>query len=185
MSYEFADGYKIRDQGGLHFVTFTVVGWIDLFSRKLYRDIFLENLQYCRTNKNLKVGAYVMMTNHIHLIVQSDTSKLSDTIRDVKSYSTKRFLKAINAEPESRREWLLYMFSFYANNTNRNDEFKIWTGNNHPEQITSKDFLISKLNYIHENPVRSGMVAKPEDYIYSSASNYVNGSGFFEIDFLF
>jgi putative transposase len=42
MSYEYADGYKIRDQSALHFMTFTIVGWIDLFSRRLYRDIFKE-----------------------------------------------------------------------------------------------------------------------------------------------
>ena len=126
-----------------------------------------------------------MMSNHIHLIMQSDTSKLSDTIRDLKSYSTKKFLAAIKAEPESSREWLMYMFRFYANNTNRNDEFKIWIGDNHPEQITSKDFLFSKLNYIHENPVRSGTVAKPEDYLYSSASSYVSNNGFLKSIFCF
>lgn len=185
MSYEYADGYKIKDQGALHFITFSIEGWIDLFSRQLYRDLFLENMQYCRLNKALKVGAYVIMSNHIHLLLQSAAGKLSDTIRDLKSYSSKKFIAAIQAEPESRRDWLMYMFDFYAKRTNKNEIFKIGTNDNHPEAIYSQSFLLSKLNYIHENPVRAGLVMKAEDYVYSSASNYVHDKGISVIDFLF
>lgn len=184
MSYEFADGYKIRDQYALHFMTFTVVGWIDLFSRQVYRDIFLTNMTYCRQKKNLAVVAYVIMTNHVHVIWQSKTGSLSDTLRDFKSYCTKQFIATIESENESRENWLLHMFRFYANRTNQNKEFKIWTGDNHPEEIYSKEFFITKLNYIHENPVRAGWVQRPDDYIYSSASNYETGKGIFEIDYL-
>lgn len=184
MSYEFADGYKIRDQHALHFMTFTVVGWIDLFSRQVYRDIFIKNMAFCREKKNLAVGAYIIMTNHVHVIWQSKSGRLSDTLRDFKSYCTKQFITAIENEHESRENWLLHMFGFYANRTNQNKDFKIWTGNNHPEEIYSKEFLITKLNYIHENPVRAGWVKKPEDYIYSSASNYETGKGILDIDYL-
>jgi len=185
MSYEFADGYKIRNQFGLHFMTFTIVGWIDLFSSTLYRDILIKNMEYCRKNKSLKIGAYVIMTNHVHVIWQSTKGKLSDTLRDFKSFSTKEFVETIMNESESRRDWLLHMFRFYANRTNQNKEFKIWTGDNHPEEIFSEDFLKSKLNYIHENPVRARWVENPEDYLYSSASNYYKGKGIMEIDYLF
>jgi REP element-mobilizing transposase RayT len=184
MSYEFADGFKIRDQKALHFLTFTVVGWIDLFSRQVYRDVFLQNMDYCRKHKGLSVGAYVIMTNHVHLIWRSEAGKLSDTIRDFKSYCTKQFISIIEDE-ESRKDWLLHMFRFHANRTNQNKEFKIWTGDNHPEEIHSQDFLLSKLNYIHNNPVRAGWVEKPEDFVYSSAANYVRGKGIVEIDYLF
>lgn len=185
MSYEYADGYKIRDQHALHFMTFTVVGWIDLFSRKIYRDVLLKNMSYCRQHKGLKLGAYVIMSNHAHIIWQSATGKLSDTLRDFKSYCTKEFISLIENENESRRDWLLHMFRFHANRTNQNKEFNIWTNDNHPEEIFSQDFLMSKLNYLHENPVRAGIVSKAEDYLYSSASDYANGKGLIEIDFLF
>ncbi len=185
MSYEFADGYKVRDQEALHFMTLTVVGWIDLFSRQIYRDVFLKNLKYCMEHKDLLVGGYVIMSSHVHVIWQSKTGKMSDTLRDFKSYCSKEFISLIENEKESRKDWLLYMFRFYANRTNQNKEFKIWTGDNHPEEIASHEFLLSKLNYIHENPVRAGWVKNPEDYLYSSASNYTNGQGIFEIDYLF
>ncbi len=63
--------------------------------------------------------------------------------------------------------------------------FKLWTSNNHPEAIYSKKFLISKLNYIHQNPVRAGIVAESEHYNNSSATNYTNNKGIIEIDLLY
>lgn len=185
MSYEFAEGYKIRDQSAMHFLTFSVVGWIDIFSRQRYRDILLQSFSFCRKNKILHVGAYVIMSNHAHVIWRAAENNLSDIIRDYKTFTSKAITSAIAKEPESRREWLLYMFNFYANKTNTNDIFKVWTGNNHPEAIYTDDFLRTKLNYIHQNPVRAGLVAAPEHYLYSSAANYAGQKGLIDIDFLF
>lgn len=185
MNYEFTGGYKIRDQFGLFFMTFTVVEWIDLFSRQLYRDILVKNMQYCRMHKDLSVGAYVIMTNHIHVIWQSRSGKLSDTLRDYKSFCTKAFIQAIEHNPESRKDWLVRAFEFHAKGTNQNKDYKIWMSGNHPEQIYTEAFLRIKLDYIHNNPVRAGWVAKPEDYLYSSASDYMLGKGIMEIDYLF
>ena len=66
------DGYKIRNQALPHFVTMTVVDWIDVFSRKIYRDVLIESLIYCINNKAMTVYGYVIMSNHIHLIIQSN-----------------------------------------------------------------------------------------------------------------
>ncbi len=184
MSYEFAEGFKIRDQAAPHFLTFTVMGWIDIFSRQRYRDLLIESLQFCRQQKGLQVGAYVIMSNHMHTIWTATQQNLSDIIRDFKTFTSKAITASIQAEPESRRDWLLYMFQFYANRTAANDNFKVWTGNNHPEEIQSQDFLSSKLNYIHNNPVRAGLVAEPSHYVYSSAANYENKKGLLEVDFL-
>jgi putative transposase len=184
MTYENADGYKIRNQEGLHFLTFTIEGWIDVFTRQRYRDIVLENMTVCREKKGLLNGAYVIMSNHIHVIWRSRNGDLSGLIRDFKSFTTKCIMAAIEKDTESRREWLQYMFQFYANGTHANKDFKMWLNNNHPEEIYSEDFLRSKLNYIHQNPVRAGWVAEPEHYLYSSASNYATGKGLIEIDFL-
>jgi REP element-mobilizing transposase RayT len=185
MSYDFSPGYKIRDQYAPHFLTFTVMGWIDIFSRRIYRDIILESMHFCQSNKDLKIGAYVIMTNHIHTIWTSPSGHLSDTIRDFKTFTSKAITKAINEEPESRREWLDFMFKFYANATNKNDLYKLWTNNNHPEAIYSKEFLFTKMHYIHQNPVKAGLVAKGQDYIYSSASNYLTGEGIFKVDLFY
>ncbi|MBS1621376.1 MAG: transposase [Bacteroidetes bacterium] len=184
MSYEFADGYKIRDQAATHLLTFSIMGWIDIFSRQRYRDIVLESFGFCRSKKSLQIGAFVIMTNHIHTIWTAPNKNLSDIIRDFKTFTSKAITQSIKEEPESRRDWLLYMFQFYAKVSPANDFFKVWTGNNHPEEITGDSFLKSKLNYIHENPVRAGFVAEPSHYLYSSAANYEGKKGIMEIDFL-
>ena len=77
------------------------------------------------------------------------------------------------------------MFRFYANRTAANDYFKVWTSQNHPEEIFTDPFLQTKLNYTHYNPVRAGLVLEPADYLYSSAANYAGKKGVMEIDFLF
>jgi REP element-mobilizing transposase RayT len=172
MTYEFSDGYKIRNQQATHFLTFTIEGWIDIFSRKDYRNIVLESFKFCQENKQLKIHAYVIMTNHIHVIWTAQNGNISDIIRDFKSHTSRMFLQTINTIPESRKDWLLYMFEFFGNKTNRNKTYKIWTSNNHPEEIESEDFFFQKLNYLHQNPVRANIVLNQEDYIFSSASNY-------------
>jgi putative transposase len=182
MTYPDTAGYKIRNQVATHFLTFTIVGWIDLFSRQRYRDIIIESLAYCRKEKGLLLNAYVIMSNHIHFIWRSADNDLSGLIRDFKRHTSKRLTSSIQEEPESRREWLLYMFKFYANQTNSNEMFKVWTGDNHPEEIHSAAFLATKMNYIHQNPVRAGLVADPTSYIYSSASSYKGKKGLIDVD---
>lgn len=76
------DGYKIRDQYAVHFITFAVVEWIDVFTRKAYADIVLDSLRHCMQNKGLKVHAWCIMSNHIHLIVSATNGNLSDLLRD-------------------------------------------------------------------------------------------------------
>ncbi len=176
------DGYKIRDQSLPHFVTATVVDWIDVFSRKVYRDCIIDSLDFCIKNKGMILYGYVIMSNHIHIIVQSSDGKLSDLIRDFKKFTAKTILEKIQAEPESRREWMLERFRLATESHTRNEKYQFWKYGNHPEEIYSNKFMWSKLDYIHFNPVRSGIVEKASHYVYSSASNYVNDTGLLVIE---
>lgn len=165
-------GYQIKEQYALYFLTLQIVEWVDIFTRDKYKSLIIDNLQYCQNNKGLEIFAYVIMTNHIHIIARSNTGSLSDTIRDFKSYTSKELLKLIDSETESRRKWMLEIFSKAACKHERNSQYQIWTHENHAEQLWSNDFIASKLDYIHQNPVRAGFVSMPEDYLYSSARNY-------------
>jgi REP element-mobilizing transposase RayT len=161
------------------------MGWIDVFSRKSYRDIIMDSFIFCKEKKELEIGAYVIMSNHIHTIWTARQNNLSDIIRDFKTHTSKAITSSINTNPESRREWLNYMFGFYANQKAANTYYKVWTNSNHPEEIYSSDFMNTKLKYIHENPVRAGLVYAAEDYVYSSAGDYAGRKGLMEIDFLY
>ncbi|CAA9198760.1 REP-associated tyrosine transposase [Flavobacterium collinsii] len=176
------EGYIIRDQTLPHFITSTVVDWIDIFARQVYRDIVIESLKYCIDHKGMILYGYVIMSNHIHLIIQSEHGKLSDLIRDFKKFTAKNILEKIQNSPESRREWMLERFRLATQSHSRNKEYQFWQYGNHAEEIYSNEFMWSKLDYIHLNPVKAGLVAKASDYIYSSATNYVCDSGLLKVE---
>ena len=74
----------------MHFLTFATVGWIDIFTRKIYKDILIESLQYCQREKGLELYSYVIMTNHVHLIARAKTDfKLSDILEILKNIRVK------------------------------------------------------------------------------------------------
>lgn len=182
----FRDGYVIRDQFATYFLTFTVCGWIDLFTRKIYRDIILDSFKYCQREKGLILNAFVIMSNHIHLIARATDQKitLSDIIRDFKKHTHHTMMPIIKSDVESRRIWMLHQFRYYGNRNSRNENYQIWTNNNHAEECFTEDFLRVKIDYIHENPVRAGIVKAAEDYVYSSATNYSGWPGIIEVEVL-
>jgi REP element-mobilizing transposase RayT len=167
-----SSGYKISGEG-LYFLTFQIVGWLDIFTRKIYRDIVVESLRYCQQHKSLDLFAYVIMSNHIHLLAQSNKGDLSGIIRDFKNYTSKTFLDALNDPIESRRDWMKLVFEYHGRFKNKQSH-QVWTHENHAEHVYSQKFIEQKIIYIHNNPVKAGIVKNPEDYIYSSASNYAD-----------
>ncbi len=166
--------YKIRDQEQLYFLSFATVHWIDVFTRPLYKDILIESLEFCQKNKGLDIFAYVIMTNHVHLIVgRSGKQKIEEIIRDFKKFTAYKLLKTIaENNQESRKEWILWMMARAGKKNPNNKNYQFWQQNNHPIALTSNKILEQKLEYIHNNPVEQGIVSEPEDYLYSSAKNY-------------
>jgi len=178
------EGYIIRDQAKIHFITATIIDWVDVFTKNTYKDIIIDCLAYCIKEKGMLLYGYVIMSNHIHLILQSKTGRLSDLIRDFKKFTSKNILEKIINEPESRREWMLERFKKATETHSRNKNYQFWQYGNHAEEIYSHKFMWSKLDYIHLNPVRAGIVKKASHYKYSSASNYVDNEGLVIIEII-
>ena len=59
-------GYKIGKDDSAYYLTFQVIGWVDLFTRQVYRDIVVESIKFCQANKGINLFAYVIMSNHVH-----------------------------------------------------------------------------------------------------------------------
>ena len=174
-------GYQINEQTAIHFMTLQVVDWIDIFTRRVYRDIVLDSLRYCQQNKSLQIFGYVIMWNHIHLIANSMIGELSNAIRDFKKFTAKTIISEIETGQESRREWMLNRFEFNAKKHSRNEKHQFWTHENHAIILYTPKFSWEKLMYIHNNPVRAGLVEKPEHYLYSSAGDYAGIKGMIDI----
>lgn len=170
--------YKITDQQGLHFVTLTVVQWIDVFTRSAYADILLDSIRFCQKNKGLCVYGWVIMSNHMHMIcAATEGFELSDILRDMKKFTATAIVDAIDGnKTESRRNWLMWLLK-------QNGNIQFWQEGNHPEEVRSADFFRQKLNYIHQNPVRAGIVEKEEEYRYSSARDFYGRKGLLPLSY--
>lgn len=154
--------YRIYNQKGIYFITCTVNQWVDVFTSTAYINILLDSLRYCQKQKGLEIFSWVVMTNHIHLIISTHKDNLSDIIRDFKKFTASQIVNAISENTkESRKSWLLWLLK-------KEDEITFWQEGYHAEEITSLNFFNIKQDYIHLNPVRAGIVEKEEEYLYSS-----------------
>jgi REP element-mobilizing transposase RayT len=166
--------YKINDQQKLYFLTFAVVRWIAVFTRKEYKDILIESLRFCQKHKGLELYAFCIMPNHVHLIARAqEGKKLSDILRDLKKFTANTIIEAIKTNnQESRKDWMLWLFQAKGRDNPNNINNQFWQQENHPIELSDNFLLDQKLEYIHQNPVRAGICYAPEDYIYSSAGQY-------------
>ena len=99
--------YKIIDAGQIYFITCTIVEWIPVFTRKTYFDIMLNSFSFYRQQKGLKVFAYVIMDNHLHLVVSGDN--LSNTIKDLKRHTAREIIRLAQND---QKTWPLNQFKF-------------------------------------------------------------------------
>jgi len=181
------DSYSISNQNGLYFLTFTVIDWVDVFTRKEYKIAITDSMNYCVEEKGLIIYAWVIMSNHVHVIWQAeDGFRLSDIIRDFKKFTAKKILHLMETEPESRKVWLLRKFKYAGQRIKRVSKYKFWKDGNHAILLEPNQpkMIDQKLDYIHQNPVRALIVENPEDYIFSSAKDYSGEKGYVKVELL-
>jgi len=175
--------YKFHNPEGICFVSFAVVEWLDVFTRNEYKDILLQSLQYCQKEKGMEIYAWCIMSNHIHLIFSSIKEEKPELILgSFKRFTSKAIVAAIKENPqESRKEWLLKQFEEAGKKTSNVKQHQLWCHDNKPIELWSNKVIDEKLNYIHNNPVEEGLVFKAEQYVYSSAIDYVGEKGLLDI----
>ena len=154
--------YKFGDNEALYFVTFTVVDWIDIFTRIEYKNIIIESIKYCQDKKGLIVCAWVIMTNHLHMIIGTEQNPIKDIVRDLKSFTSRSIRDAMVDNPkESRKDWMLKIMHRHGVYNPSNHDWQLWQQHNHPIELSNSAILKQKLNYIHYNPVKAGFVDEP------------------------
>lgn len=178
--------YKFHDPEGTYFITMTVVDWLDVFTRPIYNDIMVNSLAYSIRNKGLILHAWVIMSNHIHLIVSvNHKHKLSDIFRDLKKFTSKKIVAEIeNNIEESRKKWMLWIFRNHGSKNPNNKEIQFWQQDSHPIELDKNEMIDQRLDYLHNNPVKATIVHEPEHYIYSSAIDYVGGKGLIKLELI-
>jgi REP element-mobilizing transposase RayT len=170
------NSYRVfTDKHYAYFVTWTVVNWLPILSESRYREIILDSLNYLRTNKHTQLNAFVVMSSHIHAILRPDDGvSLSDVTRDFKRYTSREISR--EAQRQDKKELLLSFSNARKENRAQDvSNYQVWQEGSHPEAIFTEKFARQKMDYIHLNPVRAGMVKTADEWPYSSARAYSLG----------
>ncbi len=175
--------YKFHNPTAPYFVSFATVYWLDVFVRQRYLEVLAASVDYCRKEKGMELYAYCFMPSHVHFMFRSMNGDPSGLIRDFKKHTAKAIVKVIGEnQQESRKEWLLWMFERAGKKKANVSKYQFWQQHNKPIELWSTEVIKQKLDYIHNNPVESGFVLKPEEWKYSSARNFADDHTVLKID---
>lgn len=117
-------------------------------------NLYLQTLAACASHHNVQLHAYVLMTNHVHLLV---TSPAAGAVSRTMQALGRRYVRAFNTKYERTGT--------------------LWDGRYRSCLIDSDRYLIACLRYIELNPVRAAMVERAEDYCWSSARHHLDLGG--------
>lgn len=162
--------YKITVEDGVYFVTSTIVAWLPVFTTEPYFDIMIQSLIFCQEHKGLQLFCYAILDNHFHLIVAGP--QLGRIITDMKKFTARKIIEQCQ---QDRKGWLLNQLAYYKKRHKTKSNYQVWQEGYHPELIFPHEMLMQKIDYIHNNPVKRGLVALPEHWLHSSARNYLLG----------
>ncbi len=164
--------YRVAEEGAPHFLTFTVLEWLPVFTRPETVSILLEAFTFRQQEPEFRLYGYVILENHLHCIVQAP--ELAKQIRELKSYTARKIIDYLQEKQVSQ---LLAKLAYYKKAHKTDREYQLWQEGSHPQWLQNEAMLVEKLQYIHDNPVKRGYVDNPEDWRYSSARNYLGGDG--------
>ncbi|TAN53868.1 MAG: transposase [Methylococcaceae bacterium] len=164
--------YRVVGKNVPHFITCTVLNWIPLFTRPQTAEIVLEAIQHRQAQSLWRVYGYVLLENHLHMVVQADD--LAGEVARFKSYTARRLIDCLEA---CQAERLLKQLAFFRKAHKHDRDYQVWEEGAHPQAIENEQVLRQKLEYIHQNPVKRGYVDDPAHWRYSSARNYAGQPG--------
>jgi REP element-mobilizing transposase RayT len=143
-----------------------------LFTRPQTVQIIINALQYRQENHNWKIYGYVILENHLHLVIQA--RELNTELARFKSYTARQLIDCLK---ECHSERLLNQLAFFRKAHKTDRDYQCWEEGSHPQLIENELVLRQKLEYIHYNPVKRGYIDKPEHWRYSSARDYAGIEG--------
>ena len=169
--------YKVVDDEYPYFFTCTIVNWLPFFSSPEVVEFIINSWKFMQNQRDVVFYAYIIMENHLHFIASSQ--EISKKVGQFKSFTARTIIDYFVNKNASRVLRLLY-YSKSVHKTNR--EYQLWQEGSHPEQIQSREMMLQKIEYIHDNPVKRGYVEDPVHWLYSSSRNYAGMEGIIEIE---
>ena len=169
--------YKIYEPTHPHFITCTVLNWIPLFTRKESVDILFESFRHLQQTDNLKLYAYVILENHIHIVAQSDD--IAQTMAKFKRHTARQLIKLLENE---KVRTILDQLAFYKKAHKSDRTYQVWQEGLQPKLMQTDAMMIGKIKYIHHNPIKRGYVDEAKHWRYSSARDYEGVDGLLEVE---
>lgn len=160
------------DPAHLYFVTTTAAQRAHIFRRDLIKRILVDGLYHLHVVDRTELYAFVIMPNHIHFIVRCRADDpLKDMMRDFKANMSRLIVRQFQTERNQEA------LDFLATAVTRPDkqEFKVWEDGYNAKDVFTPDFLLQKMEYIHNNPLQPHwqLAERAEDYTWSSARFYL------------
>jgi len=156
------------------FYTATILEWKHLLKPDKYKNIILESLQFLVVDKRINLYAFVIMSNHIHLIWQPLADQTPISIQHSLLTNTAQRIKS---DLQENHPEVLSHFKVIA----KDRDYQFWERNSLGIDLCNNDVFVQKLNYIHTNPIKAGLCRLPEEYHYSSAKFYELGIDYFNL----
>ena len=163
--------YRIQSEAAIYFLTYSVVEWLPVFIREATCQVVTESLTFCHRQKQLRINAFVIMPTHLHLIAfdsDFDSQRLAATLADFRKFTGRQLSDYCESHlpgcfPKTLRE-----------RATADRQRRFWQPSRHPEAIENEAFWQQKVDYVHNNPCRSGLVRAPEHWRFSSAAWYLS-----------
>ena len=168
--------YKIYEPTAPHFITCTILHWIPIFTRTQSTDIIFQSLKYLQQTDNLKVHAFVILENHLHLVASSDD--LAKSMRKFKAHTAKEIINLLLKE---NVKTILEQLAFYKKAHKQDTTYQLWQEGIQAKQILNDKMMNERINYIHNNPIKRGYVDEAVHWRYSSARDYEGCAGLIEV----
>lgn len=174
---------SLKGENSIYFLTLTVLDWVGLFTSKTCKFSLTESLNYFIRKEGLIVYAYVIMSNHIHLIAKANMGYvLEDILEKFKVYTTQEIVNILIDEPGNKSAWILEKMGFDGEKIKGKSKKKLWQDDYQALLLDSDKLIDDKIDYIHNDPVEAMIVEKPDHYIFSSANDFIGFKGFVDVE---
>ncbi|MGR3318327.1 MAG: REP-associated tyrosine transposase [Candidatus Anammoxibacter sp.] len=165
--------YKTFEKQQPYFTTMTTVDWLPIFTNRNVFEIVIKSLKFLIDKEDLKIYAYVVLENHMHMVCASET--LSNIMRRFKSFTARNIIDTLKTHNNIR---LIDRLEFLKKRHKRDQDYQLWQEGYHPQLIQTEEMMKQKIEYIHNNPVKRGYVDRAEYWLFSSARNYTGNDDF-------
>ena len=187
---------KFNDDSYVHFITTATYKNRPYFRDEEFCRILLEELELYGKKCGFTLIGYVIMPDHMHLLLWWDRGEklelsISKIMQGVKGVTARRIIdlmvgngleqmlqptRRVLQPTPMRREQMLSLTQKSAKSHRRNLKYHLWQRGFYDFNIYSEEKLLEKLNYVHHNPVRAGLILSPGDYKWSSYRLYSSES---------